>query len=434
MLGKFKKIVLYVLLSMFFCIIMGTNTYASGEKIESAKITLSCGDAPKVNEPPGEITADTTDEEFFVEQAEFTNEIEVWKLGDRPEVTISLIAENDYRFSYTSSSHFKISGCGAEFKRAKIYDGGNRLILEVYLKRVEGKPEIIEDLEWSSSYGMWEELEEDIKQYEVRLYRNKKIIDTVTTTDTVFDFRNYISQEGDYTFRVRGIARYENRAGNWSEHSEENTFTKYAAANYGKGNWIQDQHGWWYRYQNGEYPISSWKAINNSWYYFNHDGYMLTGWQFIKDRWYYLNPSGAMMTGWQFINGFWYYLSAEGSMMSGWQLINSQWYYLNESGLMLTGWQLISGRWYYFHSDGTMLSGWQFINGFWYYLSNSGYMLSNWQYIDNHWYYLNASGMMLTDWQYINDLWYYLGKDGIMYANQATPDGYYVDNNGVWNH
>lgn len=41
---------------------------------------------------------------------------------------------------------------------------------------------------------------------------------------------------------------------------------------------------------------------------------------------------------------------------------------------------------------------------------------------------------MLTDWQYINDLWYYLGKDGIMYANQATPDGYYVDNNGVWNH
>lgn len=37
MVGKAKKIVLYVLLSMFFCIIMGTNTYASGEKIESAK-------------------------------------------------------------------------------------------------------------------------------------------------------------------------------------------------------------------------------------------------------------------------------------------------------------------------------------------------------------------------------------------------------------
>jgi glucan-binding YG repeat protein len=44
---------------------------------------------------------------------------------------------------------------------------------------------------------------------------------------------------------------------------------------------------------------------------------------------------------------------------------------------------------------------------------------------------------MQTGWMLLNGVWYYFnpisdGKRGIMYAGQRTPDGYYVDKNGVW--
>ncbi|MFQ8777054.1 MAG: hypothetical protein ACLR78_06035 [Roseburia sp.] len=44
---------------------------------------------------------------------------------------------------------------------------------------------------------------------------------------------------------------------------------------------------------------------------------------------------------------------------------------------------------------------------------------------------------MQTGWVLLNGVWYYFnpisdGKRGIMYAGQRTPDGYYVDKNGVW--
>ena len=44
---------------------------------------------------------------------------------------------------------------------------------------------------------------------------------------------------------------------------------------------------------------------------------------------------------------------------------------------------------------------------------------------------------MQTGWVLLDGAWYYFnpssdGKRGIMYAGQRTPDGYYVDKNGVW--
>ena len=42
-------------------------------------------------------------------------------------------------------------------------------------------------------------------------------------------------------------------------------------------------------------------------------------------------------------------------------------------------------------------------------------------YLTNQWYQSPESG-----------LYYYLGADGYMLVNAITPDGYQVDNNGVW--
>lgn len=62
------------------------------------------------------------------------------ELGDRPRVKAVLEAADGYRFSYTTSSHFKLSGRGADFIKAKISDSGSTLNLECYLNQADGNP------------------------------------------------------------------------------------------------------------------------------------------------------------------------------------------------------------------------------------------------------------------------------------------------------
>lgn len=61
------------------------------------------------------------------------------------------------------------------------------------------------------------------------------------------------------------------------------------------GEWIQNETGWWYRYDDGSYPTSCWKKINGEWYSFDANGYMRDdGWYQEGDAWYYLNSDGSM--------------------------------------------------------------------------------------------------------------------------------------------
>lgn len=157
------------------------------------------------------------------------------------------------------------------------------------------------------------------------------------------------------------------------------------------GSWKQNQNGWWYQYTNGTWPSNSWVKLpvqgGETWYYFNKDGYMATGWLFENNNWYYLDPqtgtnNGRMMTGWQQIGGQWYYFNQNGSMATGWNYINNNWYFLDHqaggnNGRMMTGWHMISDKWYYFSTDK-------------------------------------------------------LAGEGSMYADRMTPDGFYVNKDGVW--
>ena len=50
------------------------------------------------------------------------------------------------------------------------------------------------------------------------------------------------------------------------------------------------------------------------------------------------------------------------------------------------------------------------------------------------WYWFDNDGSMASSrWIFGKDRkWYYVGSDGVMLTNTRTPDGYYVDANGVW--
>ena len=242
-----------------------------------------------------------------------------------------------------------------------------------------------------------------------------------------------------------------------------------------KGQWIQNDKGWWYQYADGSYAKNTWAAINGAWYHFDSDGYMQTGWFTEGTAKYYLDPvSGAMKTGWQLINNKWYYFNGSGIMVTGWQWIGNTCYYFDGTGVMATdtwigndyvnsngawvpgmvkpgwvqdgrgwwyrhsdgsytksNWEKIEGQWYYFDAAGYMTTGWQNVGGSWYYMDGSGKMLTGWQTIGGSKYYLNGSGVMLTGWQWINSKCYYFTASGAMASNTWIGNDY-VDASGAW--
>lgn len=293
---------------------MGMTAQAADTKITSMKITFSYDTEPKSGDSIGSINAKTDSSQFYIDSAEYVTDNENWTVGDRPVVRVDMTARDGYRFSSTSSSRFSLSGCSATYKSAKTYDDGSTMELEVYLKRIGGKLGDVDNMEWSGTVAVWDAMD-GAKSYNVRLYRDDKSVETVSTTGTSYDFGGYINREGSYTFRVQAISSYNNRAGEWTDDSPEHYVDEEEARTIGgNGRWVQDQKGWWYSYSAGGYPSSCWKLINNIWYYFNRDGYMATGWQRLDGYWYYLNSDGAMLTGWQFINGKWYCMDGSGVM------------------------------------------------------------------------------------------------------------------------
>ena len=113
-----------------------------------------------------------------------------------------------------------------------------------------------------------------------------------------------------------------------------------ASASTAFAGWQQNDHGYWYQYDNGDYPKSGIRDIGGTNYAFNDQGYMLTGWQYISFRWYYLDPAtGAQAIGWHQVAGKWYYLdpSNGGAMYTYWLNLGNNRYYLNEKGEMQTG-------------------------------------------------------------------------------------------------
>lgn len=108
-------------------------------------------------------------------------------------------------------------------------------------------------------------------------------------------------------------------------------------------------------------------------------------------------------------------------------------------------WGQLPDAWYYFDIDGYACKGWQLIGGFWYYLDPATYVMrTGWLDMGAGKYYLDPeTGAMRTGWVSIDGKWYYFnpvssngeaGKKplGELYQNTVTPDGFTVDENGVW--
>ena len=124
----------------------------------------------------------------------------------------------------------------------------------------------------------------------------------------------------------------------------------------GRGAWVRDSIGWWWRRADGTYPASQWVAIGGSRYYFNANGYMATGWVRDGNDWFYLASSGTLLGGWVNDGGSWYYLDpTSGVMHTGMTGVDGTWYYLDSSGAMRTGWVSLADGWHFFASSGAQM-------------------------------------------------------------------------------
>ena len=113
-------------------------------------------------------------------------------------------------------------------------------------------------------------------------------------------------------------------------------------------------------------------------------------------------------------------------------------------------WMLDEHGWWLRFADNTYPKGsvresggishsWKHINGNWWAFDQTGYAKTGWLRDEDYggWFYMDLEHGMQTGWVLLNGAWYYFnpvsdGKRGMMYAGQRTPDGYYVEKNGVW--
>ena len=109
-------------------------------------------------------------------------------------------------------------------------------------------------------------------------------------------------------------------------------------------------------------------------------------------------------------------------------------------------WMKDAKGWWLRFSDGTWPMAdrtgayhWEKINGKWWAFDETGYAKTGWLRDEDYggWFYMDLEHGMQTGWVLLDGVWYYFnpisdGKRGIMYAGQRTPDGYYVEKNGVW--
>ena len=222
-----------------------------------------------------------------------------------------------------------------------------------------------EDNENKWTEAVWEPVE-DAYQYEIALYRDESKVGSVKVSKnkTSYNLKRKMDKEGEYTFRVRALAKEKDKKfsnGFWSDYSDgfyvtearaeinkngkttidtskggpgtsqqgesevgqradiQNPEESSASAPVPAGAWQKDYTGWGDRKADGSYPAAGWfmDPADGKYYMFDAQGYMRTGWIAWEGKYYYCDeagsPSGAMVTGELTIDGVLYHFDASGA-------------------------------------------------------------------------------------------------------------------------
>ncbi len=334
-------------LAIVAALALSIPAYASDKKISEVKFRVNS--TPEAGDGIGSPDVTITKGNAEITEQEYDNDDDEWERGDKPVIYLTIEANEGYYFSSTTLSMTKSS-----YKVSKRSGNKSTWKVKITLTAIDGDLDTVEDIYWKNRTAKWEEVS-GASKYEVKLYRNSSAVTTVTTTSNSYNFYQYMTKSGDYTFKVRAIDGSDKSE--WSDESDEcyisasevytgtttttdNTSNGSSPANQGtdSGQWMDSIYGWSY-YVNGVPVKGNWVNSGNEWYHLNDAGFMDTGWLNTNNSWYYLNPisdgtRGKMMTGWQQIGAYWYYLNPTsngtyGARMTGYQFIDNSWYYFD---------------------------------------------------------------------------------------------------------
>jgi hypothetical protein len=336
-----------VLLSLIMVLGGSISSFASAATISNVSLSFSYSLNEDMSESDVSVSCSSSHVEADVD--------DIYNVGSgkKPYVKI-LLSINDtdaYNFSssasWSSKNRFSFSGDKVTFKSASRKNKGE-VVLYVYLKKIDDDDDDdlnsgleVSDLNWDedSGSGDWTGAS-DADLYYVKLYRGSStMIKSDSTSDTSYDFSSYITQTGNYYFKVRAKDEDDSTYGDWDEsdtfYVSSSTLSdlKNGTSSSGgssstngpgvtgstTGAWLKDSSGWWYCNADRSYTTSNWQQINNYWYWFDSNGYMKTGWlqSPFSGKWYWLNTNegyalGRMLTS-QWVDSDKYYVGSDGA-------------------------------------------------------------------------------------------------------------------------
>lgn len=223
MMRRVRKGAAAFLLAGIMVLVTAAGVYAATEPIKSVSIRVSAKLEAGSSLPEIEIGSGSPDDggvrvsgdnsRYSVSAAEWLDKgKKELKAADEPQMKVTLepVDVGDYYFlaSYRSSN-VKVSG--GKFVSAR--RDGDRLVVTLRLNGVKGEYDPPLDAFWNENNlgeARWEKPANTSGYYEVQLFRNNKSIYRVPKTTAVkYNFYPYMTEKGDYIFKVRTVPETE---------------------------------------------------------------------------------------------------------------------------------------------------------------------------------------------------------------------------------
>ena len=309
--GKIKEL---TALTSAICMLSVPNTTAlaaTGTKINS--VPLSIESEIEAGDTDSDVTVSTSSSKFDIDDVVITNEpSDEWDDGDKPKLKITLYADDDYYFTALTKDKVTLKG-GAEFKKSTRQQSSSVLLLDVTFSSLQNSLKDMEGITLSDNgIATWPAIS-TAGSYEVRVYREGKIVGTSleTNTNSANCRERMMKPNETYMVKVRAVNKYDPTVkGDWTESNSvyisgekvaqfkaDPNASNVNTASGTTGEWKQEADGrWWYRRADGTYPANKWEELGGKWYFFDENGYMKTGWIDWEGKSYYCSENGDMLT------------------------------------------------------------------------------------------------------------------------------------------
>ena len=284
---------------------------ASRKKITSVSVSIKADIEPETDFGQEIIEIESSSNRYSVDGYEILNEGFYWTEDMTPEIRITLTADDDYYFTALTKDKVTLKG-GAEFKKSTRQQSSSVLLLDVTLSSLQNSLKDMEGITLSDNgIATWPAIS-TAGSYEVRVYREGKIVGTSleTNTNSANCRERMMKPNETYMVKVRAVNKYDPTVkGDWTESNSvyisgekvaqfkaDPNASNVNTASGTTGEWKQEADERWCRRADGTYPANKWEELGGKWYFFDENGYMKTGWIDWEGKSYYCSENGDMLT------------------------------------------------------------------------------------------------------------------------------------------